>query len=251
MNSAIKSDQRLPPELWFQILELVCRIPGELNAEAASLFERPSHQDVFHSRLELLPIRRQLPLAILDRLIDALDSAASRDPEGMAPPAGKWIRRLDIDFRRQRHWHGFYFEKLSRLLCHTPKLEIFVVFGEFDRIRPSSDAWAFISRSCAKNLKVISLPHIYRDAPRDDSSPLVKRDQVTKVLRDYTASNWWKWNLATQDWPYSFDDPSNLQNIRVIQLTEAWTGQAAHDRSYFPRLSTIQQADSINYGFLR
>ncbi|KAG8861319.1 hypothetical protein FRB91_009230 [Serendipita sp. 411] len=259
-----------PSELWLQILEIACAIPGELNANASSLFERPSHLDCLNARRAALSTRRALPRVsrlfnqlstpllfqsislrhgrTLNALLRTFKKTEALDEDGKPSPGyGLWVKRLDIDFRRKRLWNYFQPEDLYTIFSYTPNLMVFVGLGTW----PSLDGDLLVAslNSCLQ-LRNLSLPSDVLPGIYDHMFQIVTH---ISTLRTYFPTP------TPHDIPNGFDPDSHgfqnlgqCKNLIAATSSDVWLlGNAERDARYFPHLHTLHWYNGVNVEFIQ
>ncbi|KAG8770123.1 hypothetical protein FRC16_006445 [Serendipita sp. 398] len=168
---------RLPPEIWLRVFELVTTIPGELNGNACTIFDRPGNPEVAIARAGLVPTNLALtricrafyPLAIeflyraillrgqqaIERLLDTLRiSHAAEATKGYTPQLGLRTKRLDIRIKAGSQWKSKG-ETIVKLLPFFPNLTYLLGCGNWGQISPDV---LLSPLSSLKNLQLLFVP---------------------------------------------------------------------------------------------
>ncbi|KAG8805628.1 hypothetical protein FRC17_005411 [Serendipita sp. 399] len=147
---------KVPPEIWLRVFELTMTVPGELNRNACTIFERPGNPEVAIARADLVPTNLALlrtcrtfySLAIeflyraillrrqnaIERLLDTLQKSHAKVPvPGYTPKLGFRTRRLDVRIKAASQWKRKG-ETVVKLLPFFPNLVYLLGCGNWGQI---------------------------------------------------------------------------------------------------------------------
>lgn len=233
----------LPTELWISIFEEATQVPGELNANALSLLDRPSHVECWRDRQALLPTRRALirvsrtfraigmPFLYQSIFIhkgitiERLGKTLKKTPK-----YGEWIKRIDIDLVRGNS-SVFTDEALSDLFLNLPNLEFLTTFGPWTV--PQASLLIKNLQYC-QNLRIL---YLQEDGFASYDADYSNTFSSLKNLRAFCSAYWrntkhsymstpnkgasLRYIMALPDWddPETFQDPAYFPNLEVLELT--------------------------------
>ena len=176
----------LPPEIWDVIGEFAAFVYGEVETNFRDPFAAPPQLDIAIGVQKVIPTRRSLVLVSkfffttftsllyrsivledaksLHRLVETLKGQRSLD---VSQRNGRWIRRLFLITKRERHWRDLPTIGARYLLEDLPRLQVVGIRGRLNH------CWQFpfnLSHSC-KELTAIYASHFTIKLPDHIRSP--------------------------------------------------------------------------------